>query len=382
MVTKFVPAPADSGGKRRSRAILEELAKLGDVTLCAFADETADAGSLERLGVEVRAVPWKPKPVKVARGLANGSISSARFWDPVLAREVEAASAGGIDHLQIEYTQLAPYARGITTGRRFLDMHNVESALAASYAAARPPLVRPPFLVEAAALRRMERRALASFDVTTVVSEADLRLLPAGAPVLVAPNGWNPSDAPLPRADEPVAAFVALMGWPPNDDAARWLGREIWPLVVRDVPDAQLLLVGRDPTPAVRALESSHVHVTGTVPDVRTYLRRARVGLAPLRSGGGSRLKVLEALDAGRPVVATSKGVEGLEDLVGHGVVVADEPAAIARAVTDLLRDPERADSIGRAGHAAVRRRHSWAATLGPLVHAVRDTGDRGGGTS
>jgi glycosyltransferase involved in cell wall biosynthesis len=354
MVTKFVPAPANSGGKRRSRAIVEELAKVGRVTLCAFEDESADPGALEQMGIEVRSVPWEPKLRSVARGLARGSVSAARFYDRGLARAIADATARDTDHLQIEYTQLAAYARVARARRRFLDMHNVESALAASYAAGRPRLARAPFLLEASALRRMERRVLATFDLTSVVSEADLRLLPSQEKTVVAPNGWNPTPDPLPPAGEPVASFVALMGWPPNDDAARWLCGEIWPLVVRALPEAKLLLVGRDPSRAVRACESPSVHVTGTVPDVTAYLRLARIGLAPLRAGGGSRLKVLESLDAGRPVVATTKGVEGLEDLVGNGVVVADEPPAMARAVVELLADPARAEALGKTGRAAV----------------------------
>jgi glycosyltransferase involved in cell wall biosynthesis len=132
-----------------------------------------------------------------------------------------------------------------------------------------------------------------------------------------------------------------------------------------------LLLVGRDPSPTLRAEAGPGVEVTGTVPDVRPYLQSARVGLAPLRAGGGSRLKVLESLDAGRPVVATTKGAEGLEDLVGNGVVVADEPAHLASAIAELLADPTRAESIGLEGRAAVAARHSWDVTLRPLARAV-----------
>jgi glycosyltransferase involved in cell wall biosynthesis len=211
---------------------------------------------------------------------------------------------------------------------------------------------------------------VAAFDATSVVSEAEARLL-GNANTIVVPNGWTPTDAPLPPATEPVAAFVALMGWRPNEDAATWLCRAIWPRVHARVPDATLLLVGRDPSDALRALAGPGVEITGTVDDVRPYLQRARVGLAPLRSGGGSRLKVLESLDAGRPVVATSKGVEGLDDLVGNGVVVADDAAQLADAISELLSDPARAESLGLVGRRAVAERHSWDAALKPLIDAV-----------
>ena len=129
--------------------------------------------------------------------------------------------------------------------------------------------------------------------------------------------------------------------------------------------------MGRDPTPAVRALASESVEVSGTVSDVRPYLAQSRVAVAPLRSGGGTRLKLLEALGAGRPVVATSIGVDGLEDLVGRGVVVADAAATIAGALVELLKDPRAAADMGRAGHDAVATDHSWDGALAPLLEAV-----------
>jgi glycosyltransferase involved in cell wall biosynthesis len=111
--------------------------------------------------------------------------------------------------------------------------------------------------------------------------------------------------------------------------------------------------------------------VTGTVPAIRPYLERAQVAVAPLRAGGGTRLKVLEALDAGRPVVATSVGIAGLDDLVGCGAVVADDPQRMTSAIADLLADPPEAARLGSAGSAAVRARYTWDDTLAPLLERV-----------
>jgi glycosyltransferase involved in cell wall biosynthesis len=210
------------------------------------------------------------------------------------------------------------------------------------------------------------------FDTVVVVSEQErARLGPGARSVLVCPNGREPS-AVLPESSEPTVAFVATMGWAPNVDAAVWLGREIWPGVLARVPGARLLLVGKDPAPAVRALAGESIEVTGTVDDVDPYLARARVVVAPLRAGGGTRLKIMEALDVGRPVVATSLGCEGMEDLVGQGVVVADTAAAQADAIADLLLDPAHAAALGRIGHDAVKAGHSWDTALAPLLQAVQ----------
>ena len=190
--------------------------------------------------------------------------------------------------------------------------------------------------------------------------------------MLVCPNGWNPT-GPLPPAPDPVVAFVALLGWRPNADAAVWLVDEVWPLVRAKRPDARLLLVGRSPGPRVQRLAAPDVTVTGTVPDTRPYLAQARLTVAPLLSGGGTRLKVLESLDVGRPVVATPIGGEGLEDLVGQGVTVTRSAPAMAEAVLDYLGDPEKATRDGLRGSQAVADRYAWDVVLEPLMQQVRE---------
>jgi glycosyltransferase involved in cell wall biosynthesis len=220
-------------------------------------------------------------------------------------------------------------------------------------------------------LRVLERRATEAFDTLVVVSAHERRRLGGRqGTVVVCPNGWD-SSAPLPPAPTPTVAFVATMGWPPNTDAALWLGRDIWPDVRRRVPGARLLLVGRDPPTAVREMASESVEVSGSVADVVPYMAQTRVAVAPLRSGGGTRLKILEALGAGRPVVATSVGVDGLEDLVGRGVVVGDDARTIADALVALLEDAPRATALGALGHDAVAGDHSWDSALAPLLESV-----------
>ena len=373
MVTKFVPLPANSGGKLRSLAVLRRLAEVGDVVLCCFEDDPGGADELRSQGIDVRTVPWQPNLAHVVRGITKTRSGSAgRFWDRRLADEVRRAlGEAPTDLLQVEYSQLAPYLRLGAARTRVLDYHNIESSLALSYArSSRTPRARLARL-ESVLLRRLERRAAGDADLVTVVSEQDRDRMP-GAPseLLVCPNGWDPTTA-LPPAPTPTAVFVALMGWKPNIDAAVWLGREVWPLVRADMPEARLVLVGREPSAAVRDIAAPDIDVTGTVPDVRPYLASARVALAPLRSGGGTRLKVLEALDAGRPLVSTSVGIDGLADLVGRGVVVADEPAEFAKQVTELLRDPARAEAQGAIGARAVRECYSWDRVLRPWLERV-----------
>jgi polysaccharide biosynthesis protein PslH len=373
MLTKFLPLPDNNGGHQRSLAIARRLADLGDLVLCGYDDGTADRAGLRDMGIDVRAVPWRVTPTRVARGvLAARSVSAGRFWSADMVKAVRgAADEKPIDLLQVEYQQMVPLVFEVPAKQSILDLHNIESSLVASYARARRGLPAAFFRVEATALRRMERRTIGSFDHVVVVSEKERDRLPPGArSVLVCPNGREPSTV-LPEASEPTVAFVATMGWAPNVDAAVWLAQDIWPTILARVPQARLLLVGKDPAPAVLALADDTIEVTGTVDDVRPYLSRARVVVAPLRAGGGTRLKIMEALDFGRPLVATTVGCEGMEDLIGRGVVVADTAPALAKAIADLLLDPARAAGLGRAGHDAVAADHTWDAALAPLLRAV-----------
>lgn len=373
MVTKFVPLPDNSGGRQRSLAFARRLARHGDVVLCAYDDGHADVEGLAAEGITVQAVSWPTSAGEKLAGLSRARTwSAARFCSPRLAEVVHrVAQTGPTDLLLVGYPQLSPLARTFPAAQRVLDFQNVESALVSSYAVTRPPFMRAAMRVEAAALRRLEQREIPRYDVVSVVSEVDRDRLPgAGTKVVVCRNGIDPGPAPVP-AEHPVAIFVATMGWAPNNDAALWLGREIWPLVVRHRPDARLLIVGRDPSPEVRRLACAGIEITGTVADVHPYLASARVALAPLRAGGGTRLKILEALAASRPIVATTVGAEGLLDLVGKGVILADDPRAFAAATADLLGDPSRAATLGAAGRRAVVAGYDWESTLRPLFQSV-----------
>ena len=373
VVAKFVPWPPNSGDKRRTLGLVRALREQGPVTVCAFSGDDEDAAPLGEEGIDVRSVPLRRRPVDVLDGLRRGrSLTSARFWDPALAGVVREAAGDGVDVLVVEHVQLLPYAAGIRADRLVLDMHNVESALTRRMAGSSTGPRRLVYGLEARALQALERRATAA-DVVAVVSEVDrvaLQDVVAHPRVVVMPNAWE-EPAPLPPADEPVASFVALLSWGPNVDAAVWFCRNVWPLVVERLPGARLQLVGRNPARSVQELAGPSVEVTGTVPDLEPWYARTRVCVAPLLAGGGSRLKILEALAAGRPVVATTIGAEGLEDLIGRGVVVEDEPRRMAEALAALLSDREHSADLGRVGADAVGADHSWTAAVRPLLAAL-----------
>jgi glycosyltransferase involved in cell wall biosynthesis len=148
--------------------------------------------------------------------------------------------------------------------------------------------------------------------------------------------------------------------------------REILPLIRAEEPGVRLTIVGRAPTPAVRRLaDEAGVHVTGRVDDVRPYLGEATAYVVPLRIGGGTRLKIFEAMAMGKAVVSTTVGAEGLPVTSGEHLLVADEPQTFARAVVGLLRDPDRRHRLESAARALVLERYDWSAVAGELEAAL-----------
>jgi polysaccharide biosynthesis protein PslH len=213
---------------------------------------------------------------------------------------------------------------------------------------------------------RFERAALARFPVTTVTSTADreaLVSLSTSARVEVVPNGVDADYfAPLPVAgDSSLIAFHGSLGYPPNADAARFLVRDVLPRVTRSLPDARVRLIGRDPTPDVRALASASVDVTGEVPDVRPLLAEAAVVACVVRTGTGIKNKLLEAAALGLPIVATSSAVGDLELVDGEQLLIRDDADSIAGAIVELIADPARAAALATAARAAVVNRWTWS---------------------
>jgi glycosyltransferase involved in cell wall biosynthesis len=162
------------------------------------------------------------------------------------------------------------------------------------------------------------------------------------------------------------------MDWLPNEDAMLFFCRDVLPLIRAGEPAVRLTIVGRTPTPAVRKLaEDAGVRVTGRVDDVRPYMKDAAVYIVPLRIGGGTRLKIFEAMAMGRAVVSTTVGAEGLPVTHGEHVVIADEPNTFARAVVHLMRDVERRRQLEAAARALVVARYDWSAVAGELESAL-----------
>ena len=154
------------------------------------------------------------------------------------------------------------------------------------------------------------------------------------------------------------------MDWMPNDDGINWFIEQIWPQVRQQLPHIRLTIVGRNPSRRLLALNQSGsgISVTGTVDDVRPYLAQATAAIVPLRIGGGTRLKIYEAMAMSKPVISTTIGAEGLPLRDGRELLIADEPSAFAEAICRLVKEPPKAREIGAAAASFVSARGSWQA--------------------
>jgi glycosyltransferase involved in cell wall biosynthesis len=217
-------------------------------------------------------------------------------------------------------------------------------------------------------LRRFETRWIRRFDVCTVVSPRDavqLRELSPRTEFHVIPNGvdcdyFAPSGDAPPRDPDSIV-FVGTMNYGPNVDGVLYFCREIWPLILSQAPDCRLTIVGGRPLPEVTALQDlPGVTVTGFVEDVRPYFWRAALSIVPLRAGSGTRLKILESLAAGCPVVSTTIGAEGLSLAKGEEILIADTPAGFARAALSLTQSRETRARLAENGRRAVAEHHDW----------------------
>jgi glycosyltransferase involved in cell wall biosynthesis len=216
------------------------------------------------------------------------------------------------------------------------------------------------------------------------VSEHDRREMMAmdpGCAITVVPTGVDTGQyqpAPSVSGNPPLIVFTGSMDWEPNIDAVEYFCRQIFPGVLNAFPDARFQIVGRNPHPRVKRLASSSVEVTGTVASVAEYLRHATIVVVPLRIGGGTRLKIFEAMAIGKALISTPIGAEGLDVTSGKDCLIADDAPSFAAAILALLDDPTLRRSY-EDNAARLAARYDWSQIAkrfaDALSEAISDTG-------
>lgn len=381
--------PVDKGGRIRTYQMLKALAAKHRITYLTLDDGQAAPDALERAGEycqRVVAVPFAPPPkggpgfyAALARNLP-GSLpyAVARYASAALrGRIVELAPASDV----VVCDFLAP-SLNVPNGLAaptVLFQHNVEAALWERHAAVpQHPLRRLYMREQARRMRLFEQSECRRFDRVVAVSDADadtMRREYGVTHVAAVPTGVDldyitPADFAARSRHEIV--FVGSMDWMPNEEGIRWFADEAFPQIQRRIPAATLTIVGRLPTPRVQELARRNpaITVTGTVPDVRPYLARAALSVVPLRVGGGTRLKIFEAMAAGLPVVSTSIGAEGLPVVHDRHLLIGDSAQELADASLALLETPARARHLADNALSYVQEHCGWAAVADQFVTA------------
>ncbi len=395
VLTPQLPYPPHQGTTLRNFNILKHLAPRHDITLLSFgtAAELDNAAPLRALCRHIEIAPYP------TRSLAQRAWTTLTSPLPDMALRLESdemharydalVRRESFDIVQVEGIEMARYVLQSKIANHKLkvvfDDHNAEYVLqrTAFEADARRPArwhAALYSLIQWKKLERYERAMCRAADHIVVCSKADARAITAlfhppdaslaiskrQSKITVIPNGvdtefYTPAETPR---DEPRLVFTGKMDFRPNIDAMTWFAAEILPRVRAEIPQAQLVIVGQKPAPAIRALaRQPGITVTGWVADTRPYLRDAALYIVPLRMGSGTRLKVLEAMAMGKAIVSTTRGIEGLE-LTEREVVVADTREEFARAIVSLWRDSARRRALGQNARALAETRYDWRALV------------------
>lgn len=390
--------PVDTGGKIRSFNILRHLAREHEVTLLSYyggrRDPDYEAAIAERLPGAHTIYTAAPEGALaqsfdyILRLPAAPPYAVTKFTHPKVRAEVASRlNNGGLDVAVCDFLSASLNFPEHLSTPVVLFQHNVETMLWRRMAGTEKSFVRKlSYAIEARKMAAYETRTLSRFQHVIAVSDHDretmLKLAPATG-ITVVPTGVDTElykAAPSASGQPPIIVFTGSMDWEPNIDAIEFFCREIWPSILAEFPDARFQIVGRNPHPRIRRLASGAVEVTGTVPSVADYLKAATVVIVPLRIGGGTRLKIFEAMAMAKAMVSTSIGAEGLDVTSGRDLLIADDAQSFAAAILQLLRQPELRRTYEQNA-AALAARYDWSQIARRFAEVLEKTRAESGST-
>lgn len=388
-----IPFPPDKGDKIRSFRIFEFLRAHFDVHLAAFVDDPRDMAHRHVLAEKTASLTLIPinravRTPKSLTGLLTGKpLSVAYYHSWAMATAISALRDRPLAGEMAFSSTVAQFLRPMRPGRpRMIDLCDADSVKWRDYAQRKAGPMSLVYQREARRLERVEREIIRTFDLSFAISPAEAALLAhdASRPVDWFGNGvdteyFDPSrfaGAQQDRAQTFDVIFTGAMDYWANIDACLWFLKDIWPRIRAEHGAARFGIVGSRPARELMAFDGRDgVHVTGRVPDIRPYLVNAGVAIAPMRIARGVQNKMLEAMAAGRPVVATLSAATGIEIESGRHYVQADAPEAFAGAVLDLIKDRPRAATLGNAARQQMISAYQWPTQLARLEAGLTRVG-------
>lgn len=380
--------PTNRGGQIRTLETLRRLHARHEVHYICFDDPEQQEGPSR---AHEYAKVWHTVPHQVARKsltspvflaqLAKGLFSDTPVpverWTslPMKKKIEELKSREKYDTVVCDFLFPAPNVPELSDVVLF--QHNVEAMIWKRHAQHATGLKKMFFELQAKRMTAFEAKVCREVKRVIAVSDGDARIMREqygvrdceAVPTGVDTDYFRPNGVEAGRAD---LVFVGSMDWMPNQEGMRWFHQEIWPLILAKRPQTTLAIVGRQPTEDIRAMADDRIQVTGTVPDVRPWLWGSQVSIVPLRIGGGTRLKIYEAMAAQVPVVSTTIGAEGLEVDDGGNIVIADNPGIFADRCVDLLNSPGDRQRIANRAAQMVADRYSWESVTTQFERLLR----------
>lgn len=371
-ITPYIPYPPSFGGSVRIYNLILQLSRWHRILLLTYDDEggLGTVDGLRDLCDQIQTISHSAAHKRLLQFKSLFSARSCQYhlnYTKTMNSALEAmVRANKVDLIMVEFSQLGciKMPRDIPV---VIDQHNVEHDLIRRMARRSSWSFRKLFnMVEAIKYKREEIKYLQRASLVLATSERDAELMRNLVPsrrCSVVPNGVNveffknPGISPQPN----TLVFVGATHYFPNADGIHFYMREIHPLITRRIPDLKVFIVGGNPPPAITEYASEKIQVTGFVEDVRHYIHNAAAFVVPLRMGGGTRFKVVEAMAAGTPVISTSLGSEGIRLTSGKQAMVADTPATFAQAVVEVLTTPGLAANLRTEGYEFVQKYFDWS---------------------
>lgn len=374
----YSPCPPHFGGALRIFHLLREMVRLHDVTVVMYGTPAEGELVREAFGGRLKGLHTVEKPPKLTglhkrltqiRSLVQDtSATTTGFYSDAMQESIDRAVSGAsFDLVQFETHHTGLYRIDCPGVPRIIDVQNVEfDNVRRMSRASRSPLRRAFYAREYRKLHKEETDVFGTQDAILVTSARDKSLIDTEFPRIpkfIVPNGVDTSYF-HPRSGPPEShtlVFTGAMNYFPNSDGMMYFLREVFPLIQKEVPDARVCVVGGGPPKHLAAMASEAVEVTGFVEDVRPYVDRASICIVPLRMGGGTRLKVLEAMAMEKPVVTTSVGCEGIHVVDRESALIADNPELFAASAVELMRDHDLYRRLVENGGELVREFYEWS---------------------
>lgn len=379
IIDEEIPYPLDTGKKIRTYNLLRHLTERMEIRYLAFGPEdSATAEKVEmmkRIGVDCEIVSMKLQrksgPVFAWKLFANlfsryPYIVTSHFKSRFETRLAEVQGIFNPDIVMAEWTPYARYFEAVSRAKKVVVAHNIESTIWKRYRLNETDFFKKAYIdIQARKIERFENGVWGKIDGVIAVSPIEKRMIEGrsgGILTELVENGvdidfFKPSDI---EEELGNIVFTGSMDWRPNQDAAEYFIKEIFPLIREESKEARIFIVGRKPPQFIEKMASENIIVTGYVDDVRPYMARASIVVVPLRIGGGSRLKVLEAMAMKKAIVSTKVGAEGLQITDGENILLADNPRDFANACLRALKERELRQRLGENGFGLVDAHYRW----------------------